>query len=501
MFSNPKFLVAAREFRQITSTRSFWITLLIFPIAIAGSQVIARYLRPPPTVAITVVDQTGRYAPAIKRRLEIDTDRRNLAALATYADKWKIKPTGGQAVWGQQSRWFTDADVAAFEAAGGMPAAQAEIARQKPRTATEFKPPEADAVAIDPPAGVVTNQGPDRFGDSLAPALKGNVATPIGPRQLALAVYVPADFGQPGVPVRMWTNGSTHAELSQTIREVLNLGLRVEALKASGLDIAALGRIQTIAAPVRLTVPPVGSGREQMMLRSALPLALSYLLLISLMISGAWMLQGLVEERSNKLIEAVLACVSPDDLLYGKLLGILGVGALLIAAWIGFATFAAFAMQGAVADVLRPMLSSVSSPWIVAALVFYFAAGYLCIATIFLSIGCVSDSMRDAQGYLTPLILALTLPFVAIVNSVLINPDGPIPKVLSWIPIYTPFAMMGRLGSGVSPWEVIGTGALLAAFIALEIFAVGRIFRASLLQTGQKFRLADLPKLLAATAD
>ena len=71
-----------------------------------------------------------------------------------------------------------------------------------------------------------------------------------------------------------------------------------------------------------------------MLVRSILPLAAAYLLMISLMLSGSWMLQGTVEERSNKLLETVLACVSPEELMNGKLLGTAGVGLFMIAVWI-----------------------------------------------------------------------------------------------------------------------------------------------------------------------
>jgi ABC-2 type transport system permease protein len=56
---------------------------------------------------------------------------------------------------------------------------------------------------------------------------------------------------------------------------------------------------------------------------------------------------------------------------------------------------------------------------------------------------------------------------------------------LSWIPIYTPFAMLARLGSGVQAWEVLGSGALLFAFLALEFSLIGRIFESNILSTGQ----------------
>jgi ABC-type Na+ efflux pump permease subunit len=118
---------------------------------------------------------------------------------------------------------------------------------------------------------------------------------------------------------------------------------------------------------------------------------------------------------------------------------------------------------------------------------------------LFLAVGSVSESMRDAQGYLTPIILALTIPFVAIMSAVIQNPDGPLPRIMSWIPLYTPFAMMARLGGGVSPLEVLGSAILLAAFVAFELVMLGRIFRANLLSAGQPLKLKDLPRLLRAS--
>ncbi|HSV02597.1 MAG TPA: ABC transporter permease [Phenylobacterium sp.] len=491
----PMLLVARREFRQIARTRSFWVTLLLFPVAIVLSQVSVRFFRPAEGAAYVIVDDTGRYAPAIDRRLKVNAERQTLSALATYAERWKIAPDQGQQVWAGGPRWFSDADVAAFEAAGGLPVAQAQIARRKPAAAPDFRAPKPAYVRIAPPAGVVTTAGPERFGASLAPLLKTDVATSQGPRPLGLAVYIPADFG--AAPARLWTNGRAYPQLIEDVRQELNQGLRLRALQAEGIDLAALARAQTVSAPITLTVPPTGSGRERMILRSALPLGFAYLLLISLMVSGAWMLQGLIEERSNKLLEAVIACITPEDLLYGKLIGVLAIGAVMILAWIGFAVAAGFVFQGAIADYLRPALASVSSPWVVVALVYFFAAGYLCISMLFLAIGSMSDNMRDAQGYLSPMILALTLPVAAMMSAVLQNPDGPLPRTLSWIPVYAPFAMMARLGSGVSPLEVAGSAAVLAVFIGLELVVIGRLFRANLLQAGQPLRLKDLPRLLA----
>lgn len=493
---NPLFLVAAREFRQIISTRSFWITLLILPAALIASQFAARFIAKPVGSAYVLVDESGRYAPAIERRLRLIRDRQVLTELAAYAARWGLRPEGGQAVWGAGSHGISEAEIAGFEAAGGLAGAQAQIARLKPQDAPDFHPSPPQFIALPPPAGVITDQGPERFGATLAPHQKGEVVTDYGSRPLALGVFIPAELGAPGASVRMFTNGRADAELIEEVRAAVSQVLRVRALQASGIDLAALAKAEQVTAPVSVSAPPGGPGRDALALRSALPLAIAYVLMIAIVISGAWLLQSLLEERSNKLLEAVLACVTPDDLLFGKLLGVLGVTILMVAFWAAGAAVAAFAFHGVVAQVVKPALGLLSSPWIPVAMVYYFLAGYLCMAMLYLAVGSVSENMRDAQGYLSPMIVGITLPFVLVVNAVLRNPDGLLPRVLSWIPFYSPFAMLARLGSGVSPWEVAGSGAVLAAFVALEMVAIGRLFRANLLRAGQGLRLRDLPRLL-----
>lgn len=490
---NPLLLVAAREFRQIIATRSFWITLLILPAALIASQFAARFIAKPVGSAYVLVDESGRYAPAIEQRLQLIHDRQVLTELAAYAARWGIRPQGA---WAAGSHGVSEAEIAGFEATGGVAGAEAQIGRVKPKDAPDFRPSPPEFIALPPPAGVITDQGPARFGATLAPHQKGEVATAFGSRPLTLGVYIPADLGGAGGPIRMFTNGRADAELIEQVRGAVSQVLRVQSLRASGIDLAALAKAESVSAPISVSAPPGGSGRDSLALRSALPLAIAYVLMIAIVISGAWLLQSLLEERSNKLLEAVLACVTPDDLLFGKLLGVFGVTILMVAVWTAGAAIAAFAFHGVIAQMVKPALGLLSSPWIPFAIAYYFLAGYLCMAMLYLAVGSVSENMRDAQGYLTPMIVGITLPFVLVVNAVLRNPDGLLPRVLSWIPFYSPFAMLARLGSGVSPWEVAGSGAVLAAFVALEMAAIGRLFRANLLRAGQGMRLRDLPRLL-----
>lgn len=101
------------------------------------------------------------------------------------------------------------------------------------------------------------------------------------------------------------------------------------------------------------------------------------------------------------------------------------------------------------------------------------------VAMIILVIGAMADSMRDAQGYLTPVLLVIMLPVTVLVQAVLRGATGIGIDVLTWIPLYTPFAVLARLGTGMPTWQIVGAGIALAAFISIEVVLLGRVFRAS----------------------
>ena len=486
-------LVALRDFRQITSTRGFWVMLLVVPLGIAISIAAGRFLGPPPTADYVIVDASGRYAPAMEHHIEREYQRSVMAGLSAWAKRNHVTVAG--APWATGRAWFSDAEVDAFMASGGLDTALRRIG-PPPAGAAAFTPRPRPFERIAPPPGVPADQGPDRFGDALGPYLQHGVVTAAGRRPLTLAVYIPQGFGQAAAPVRMWTDGRTNPLLIDAVRNEATAALRLQALQASGVPADRAALIQTLNAPLQVVQPPAGGGAAQLAIRSAVPLALVYLLLITAISTGSMMLQGVIEERSNRLLEAVLACVRPMELMYGKLIGLGAVGLTIVAVWLGGALAAAFSAQGFFVDVLRPSLAALDQPWMIAALIFYFLSGYLIVSMVFLAIGSQSNSMQDAQAYLTPVIMLIMVPVVLIMNATLLNPDGPLPRILSWIPIYTPFAMLARLGGGVPMPEVIGTVAMLVAFVPLEIFLLGRVFQASLLNTGQPPRLAAFVRLM-----
>lgn len=485
---NRTLLVARREYRAITSTRGFWVMLLIIPIAIAASQLITRIIRPTTTISYVIADG-GRYTPAIDHRVELIHQRQVLGDLSEYAQRWNLGSLSPGAVWASGRRLFSDADIEAFINAGGAETALRSISPGLPRNAPAFKLAAPAFIRVPAPPELPTDRGLEAFAAAAPAVLQRDVQSRGGQEAVALAVYIPENFGTES-PVRIWTNGRPNETLIEIIRGELNSVLRARAIEASGIPIQTFAQISRINTPVVVTAPPQGRGREQMMTRSLVPIALVYLLLITEVVTGSMLLQGVLEEKSNKLLESILACIHPRELMHGKLIGLGAVGLTIILVWVGCAVGAAFAIQGLVADFLRPSLAALDQPWMIAAMLFYFMAGYIIVSMIYLAIGSLSSSLQDAQAYLTPVILLTMLPTVMLMVSVLQDPHSMIAQVMSWVPLYTPFAMLARLGSGVSFIEVLATSAMLLVFMWLEVVLLGGVFRASLLQTGQPPKLA-----------
>jgi len=486
-------LVAAREFRQIAATRSFWITLLIVPLALAIGPLASRITGRSHVETVMNIDQSGGgVGAALRQRIETDQQRFVLIALSRFVQRRDLERAAPDAIWTRNARWFSDADVQAFVAAGGEKAAVAKIAAIAPEDAKRFEAPEADYKIVETPAAI-TAAPAAAIDAQLEPLLRP--ADKSGKKPIDYVVLIPRDFGTSPV-VRLWANGQPRSSFVASVQNVLTGELRARFLQANAVTATTAITANGITPAISVTTPPEGSGRERVIIRSILPLATAYILMMSLLLSGSWMLQGAIEERSNKLIETVLACVTPNELMYGKLVGTVAIGLAMVATWVACGLFAAYATQGDIADLIKPALEPLSSFTSIATIIFFFVAGYLMVSMIFLVIGVMSESMRDAQGFLTPVMLVILVPFTILLQAILAGKGGVLVEAMTWIPLYTPFAVLARLGSGIPMWQVIASGAVLVLCIIGEIIMLGRVFRANLLGTGARPSLKAVMRMM-----
>jgi len=492
----PSLIIALREYRQLTSTRSFWITLMAIPLLIGFLGVLPSLFSQPPGNAYLVLDRTGAYADRIASRVEFAYQRSNLRQIIGYAKECHVVPAEPDAAWAPDGQWLNDDVVERFIRDGGVPAALAEIDRNRAPDSLPFRPSPRRFLAADVPPDIGKDLSAEGFRDAIKPYLDGKIATSQGNLPLMLAIYIPPDFGKPGASLSIWTNGRADFDLINLINGEIGRVLRADAAAEAGLQRSQAASIEWAGVPISLISPAPENGANRLVIKSILPLALGYLLLMTVIVTGTMMLQGVIEERSNKLVETILSCVSAQQFMCGKLIGVGAVGLTILVAWIGCAVGGGLYLGHEIISAFHVSLAGLQSPIAILSLIFYFSTGYLSTSIVFLTIGAMSDSMQDAQGYLMPLIMLLSGPFVALIMILVNDPDSSLPVILSWIPLYTPFAMLARLGIGVSPAEIIGTAALMMLFLIGEFVLLGRVFRASLLRTGQPPRLLTLLRLM-----
>ncbi len=475
-------LVAKREFRQILQLKSFWLTLLILPVALALGPILTQTLDEDEPTRVSVIDRSGGdTGEALQARFADEDTRWALRSLSRYVQRHDLEQADPQAPWAQHDRWYTPADIAAFREAGGIDAALEKIDAVREEGVPEFDVPTAGYEFVSAPDTLVGVDGRE-FADE-AQALFESDSLDDAPE---IVVLIGEDYPE-NPQVGLFSADQPRSSFVSAMQDVLTTDLRSRLLAQQGVSPEGAALVQTAAPAIAVTTPPPGGGaRETLLVRSIVPLALAYILMMSLMLSGSWMLQGAVEERSNKLLESLLACVRPEDLMYGKLLGGLSVGLLMILVWAGCAGVAAYATQGVISDMIRPALEPVSSPGIIAAILFFFIAGYIGISALFVAIGGMVDSMSEAQGYMMPVLFAILLPITFLLQAIIAGNDGWMVKALTWIPLWTPFAVLARLGMGIETWEIVGAGIVLAIAIVIELILIARLFRASLLSAGQK---------------
>ena len=228
-----------------------------------------------------------------------------------------------------------------------------------------------------------------------------------GQRHLALIVVhddavtraAPAgEFGSYDLYAARALDDATETSLHESLREAL-----VSArLKAGNFDPATITTIMRVIRPASTIVSAGGEQRMQRTFTRMLPFALGLFMFIGIIMGGQGLMTSTVEEKSSRVVEVVLASVSPFELMAGKLLSQLGIGMITIGIYValGFLALFQFAMFGLVDPVL-----------VVYLLVFY-VLSYLVFGAVMMAIGAAVNEMNEAQSLFGPVMMVLMVPYM-----------------------------------------------------------------------------------------
>lgn len=214
------------------------------------------------------------------------------------------------------------------------------------------------------------------------------------------------------------------------------------------------------------------------------------LMFITILIYGMWVATGVAAEKSSRVMELMISAASPRQLLVGKVVGIGGAGLTQYVA-IALPAIAVLAFQEPIA---RAMLGDGGAGLpvggltigLLAAYGLFFLLGFALFALIYAAVGSFVARPDDLQTLSLPLSLVAMAGYLSAL-TILIGGVGPLARVLSFVPPFSPFAMLARLMvSAVEPWEVALSVGILVATIWLVGRATIRIYATGVLLYGQR---------------
>ena len=503
-------LVAWREYVESAKAKGFWIGILLMPTIIFLSIQAPFWLeqKATPIRYYTIVDQSGDLGPAIETRIERTHQERVLEALREYARKNSTGNGDTNANMGS---------VEAFIAAGGKEAFLKQLQSNLKPGAPAFEEPRRAFRSASLPTEIDPSGDLTTIANALKPYVRGTKKLQIDGEQVGLsaAVLIPRNIQEqvkrpgsagsgetPSGPtargpkgIQFWSVNASDNRLHDEIERALNSEIRRREYLARGLDGAVVRQVEQTYVPFVSLNPAKEKGKEKVsevdMIKQWAPSGFVYLLWLSIFVIIQMLLNNTIEEKSNRIIEVLLSSVTPGELMMGKLCGIAAIGLTMVGAWMA-ALFGILSWKaGGASELAGHLLTILKGSNLVFLFTLYFLFGYVMYAAFILSIGSVCNTIKEAQSYMGVLTMVMMVPILTM-TFIPKDPNGPLARVLSWIPIYTPFTMMNRASADPPMVDLIGTFVLLVITTIGAMWMAGKIFRIGILRTGQPPKIVEM---------
>jgi ABC-2 type transport system permease protein len=251
------------------------------------------------------------------------------------------------------------------------------------------------------------------------------------------------------------------------------------------------GQLRALVAPVRVTHIELSKVAGRNAGDETATIVMIGLMLMSISVYGALVLSGVVEEKSNRVVEVLLTRVQARTLLAGK---VLGIGLLGLAQVAVTAVAAAVAVRAIDAfDV--PAVRGAVLAWAVV----WFVLGYALYATLYGALGSLASRQEDAQSVAGPAMMVLIASYFAVFFLVA-HADSAAARALSYFPLTAPMAMPSRIAMGAAEWwEPFVAAVITVAATAWVVRLGGRLYSSAILHGGPTISLRDAWQASAST--
>jgi ABC-2 type transport system permease protein len=317
-------------------------------------------------------------------------------------------------------------------------------------------------------------------------------------RQINGFVSIPKDGLDGGLIVYRGDNGSSQV-VQTVLRQIMQQVVQAQRGLRAGIPD---DQLVTLLRPVNFD-PQQTNGTTAAASGTASFLvgyALAYILFIIITVYAVAVMRSVVQEKTSRVMELMVATIKPRALMAGKIIGVGTAGLLQITVWLSIAALTlayreqllgVFGVHGGGGGGL-PSLSAIQ---VVVALVF-FIAGYFFYASMYAAVGAMVSSEQDTQQVQLPITLLLIVGIVS-VTSVSGDPRGTTATVMTMLPFWSALLMPMRfLLGGASLGEVAISLVILVVSTALVARAAAKIYRIGVLMYGKRPGLKELIRWL-----
>ncbi|MFN4859050.1 MAG: ABC transporter permease [Pseudanabaena sp.] len=337
-------------------------------------------------------------------------------------------------------------------------------------------------------------------------------------KDFALLYIPPFDLNKPDGMV-MYTKENPSIEKVGNLESILQDRIRDLKLEEYKIDKETLKGLKVDINLKQINLSESGEEKSSNSgILYGLGFSLGILIYMFVLIYGIQIMQGVIDEKTSKIVEVIVSSVKPFQLMLGKIIGIASVGLLQCTIWIILITVLStgvlgyFGLKMPQQQAMEEVAKQIDNEEVKVAMdqqsskttelfnnffqlplgkiafvfVFYFLGGYLLYGALFAAVGSAVESMQESQQFQFPITLPLLIGYFGLFMFILRDPHGSVSFWLSVIPFTSPVAMVGRIGSGVPDWQLALSMALLIGGFLFTTWIAGRIYRVGILMTGTK---------------
>ncbi len=316
-------------------------------------------------------------------------------------------------------------------------------------------------------------------------------------------LYLAPEVVTGDAPARYHGSNATNSTVTADLRAAVQSAVQTTRLAEAGIDPDQVG---TALRPVRIDANKLDARGTTGSAEAAIfiGIIMAFAIYMAVLLYGAAVMNGVLEEKRDKIVELILSSVRARDLLIGKVLGIGGAGMLQMAIWVLVAAFmltygvALFGFidvdPAAVQQVQETPLLDIMPASAAPIFLVFFAAGFLIYSTLYAALGAVTNNAQEAQQFVFPVMMPLLIG-VLIAMSGAQNPDSTMVVIGSIFPFTSPLVMPVRaLTASVPALEMALSIGIAFATAGLIVWASAKVYRIGILSSGKRPTFAQLAR-------